>query len=75
MGESASKIPWTELALDANETAALFNLSKDRFLRTVAASPSFPERINRKPAAWKAGEVIEWRDHHRASRPGYAKRA
>lgn len=59
------KVPWTELALAADECAQLFGLSKDRFLRTVACLPTFPQRINLKPAAWKAGEVVEWRDTNR----------
>ncbi len=63
---AAEKIPWTELALNAEECAALWGISADRFLRTYACLPTFPVRIHRKPAAWKAGEVIEWRDKNRA---------
>ncbi len=70
-----SEIPWQELAICAGDAAKLFALSKDRFLRTVAARPTFPKRISAKPAAWKAGEVIEWRDRNRATRRIYAKRA
>lgn len=62
---AVEKIPWQELAMSAEECAELFGLSKDRFLRTIACAPSFPERVNLKPAAWKAGEVIDWRDGNR----------
>lgn len=62
---AAEKIPWTELAFSADECAGLFGLSKDRFLRTIACTTGFPERVNLKPAAWKVGEVIDWRDANR----------
>ncbi len=63
---AAEKIPWTELAMSADECAQLWGISADRFLRTYACLPTFPLRVHRKPAAWKAGEVIEWRDKNRA---------
>lgn len=59
------KLPWTKLALAADECAQVFGLSKDRFLRTIARLPAFPQRVSLKPAAWKAGEVVEWRGANR----------
>lgn len=61
-------IPWTELAIGADEACKLFNLSKDRFLRTVAAEPTFPGRVNYKPAAWRVGSVLDWRANHPAEK-------
>lgn len=60
-----SKIPWQELPMTAEECAELFAITADHFLRTVACKPTFPVRLTRKPATWKAGEVIEWRDENR----------
>ena len=60
-----SKIPWQELAMNAEECAELFGMTAEYFLRAVACKPTFPVRLTRKPATWKAGEVIEWRDSHR----------
>lgn len=65
VGGIRSKIPWQELPMTAEECAELFAITADHFLRTVACKPTFPVRLTRKPATWKAGEVIEWRDSHR----------
>ena len=62
----SSKVPWTELGLNANECGELFGVTGDYFLRTYACRPGFPARLTRKPATWKAGEVIEWRNTNRA---------
>lgn len=63
-----SPIPWREQAIDASEAAKLFGLSRERFLRTIACLPSFPVRVNRKPATWIAGEVVDWRSRNRADK-------
>jgi len=60
-----AKIPWSELPLNAAECAELWAISKEYFLETVACRPGFPVRLTRKPATWKAGEVIEYRDQNR----------
>ena len=65
---AAEKIPWTELAMSAAECAELWVMTPEHFLATVACKPDFPERITRKPASWKAGEVVEYRDTHRAGK-------
>lgn len=54
-----SKIPWQELAMNAEECAELFGMTAEYFLRAVACKPTFPVRLTRKPATWKAGEVID----------------
>lgn len=62
---AAEKIPWTELAMSADECGELFGVTGDYFLRTYACRPGFPARLTKKPATWKAGEVIEYRDQNR----------
>lgn len=62
---AAEKIPWTELAMNADECGELFGVTGDYFLRTYACRPGFPARLTKKPATWKAGEVIEYRDSNR----------
>lgn len=69
-----SNIPWQQQAIDANEAAKLFGLSKDRFLRNIACRSDFPKRINVRPASWVAGELIEYREKH-IQRQNYARGA
>lgn len=65
---AAEKIPWQELAMTAEECGELWGVSGEHFLRTVACKPNFPARLTRKPATWKAGEVIAYRDRNRYGR-------
>lgn len=66
---AAEKVPWTELALDAKDCAELWGgITPEHFLATYACRPGFPERITMKPAAWRAGDVIEYRNRNRPSR-------
>lgn len=65
---AAEKVPFELQAIGADGAAALFGLSKDRFLRNIACLPTFPERVNQKPATWIIGEVLEYRASHRAKR-------
>jgi len=60
-----AKIPWSELPLNAAECGELWGITAEHFLSTVACRPGFPVRLTRKPATWKAGEVIEYRDSNR----------
>ena len=66
---AAQKVPWQELPLSAEDCAELWQMTKEHFLATVACRPGFPVRLTIKPATWKAGEVIEYRDANRAGRP------
>lgn len=65
---AAEKIPWTELPMNAKECGELWGVSAEHFLARIACRPGFPDRLQRKPAIWKAGEVIEYRDRHRAEK-------
>ena len=62
---AAEKIPWQELAMDAAECAELWGISRTHFLETVACRPGFPDRLTMKPATWRAGEVVEYRNANR----------
>lgn len=57
----SDKVPWQELPLTADECGELYAVTGDHFLRTYACKPGFPARVTRKPATWKAGEVVEYR--------------
>jgi hypothetical protein len=65
---AAEKIPWTELAMSADECAELWGVSKDHFLQRVACRPGFPDRLTFKPATWRAGEVVEYRNTNRVQK-------
>ena len=65
---AAEKIPWTELAITAEECAELWGVSKDQFLQRVACRPGFPSRLTFKPATWRAGEVVEYRNENRVQK-------
>ncbi|HEU4773164.1 MAG TPA: hypothetical protein VFS82_01385 [Lysobacter sp.] len=65
---AAEKIPWTELALTAKDCGELWHVTPEHFLAKIACLPGFPERLSNKPATWKAGEIIDWRDRNRAKR-------
>lgn len=67
---AAEKIPWDQLPLNAEECAALWGVGKEHFLEAIASRPGFPQRVNLKPAAWLAGEVVEYRNRHRPQRKG-----
>lgn len=71
---AAEKIPWTELPLTAEECAALWCISPEHFLATVACLPDFPVRVTKKPASWLAGEVIEYRNTNRVGQPKNRRR-
>ena len=65
---AAEFIPWTERAMTAKDCAELWHVSAEHFLARIACRPGFPERLSLKPATWKAGEVLEWRDNNRPKR-------
>lgn len=65
---AADLIPWREHAIGAEDAAKLFGLTREWFLRTVACQPGFPRKVNARPATWIVGEVLDWRDAHRADR-------
>lgn len=67
---AAEKIPWQELAMTADECAELWGVSKEHWLATIACKPGFPERLTFKPATWRAGDVVEYRNANRVGQRG-----
>lgn len=57
---AAEKLPWQELSMTADECAELWAMTPEHFLATVACKPGFPGRRNYRPAAWRAGDVIDY---------------
>lgn len=54
-------IPWTAKAINAREVGELLGVAPNTVLNKIACRPDFPRRVNMRPAAWIAGEVLEWR--------------
>lgn len=63
-----SERAYLDEAIGAKEACKLFGLGPDRFLRTRACLPTFPQPVNRKPLAWIRCEVLAWREAHRDER-------
>lgn len=72
---AAEKIPWHELAMTADECAELWGLTKEHWLSTIACGPDFPKRLTMRPATWKAGEVVEYRNANRAGPRGRRRKS
>jgi len=62
-------IPWQELAIDAEWCGKLYGKAPRTFLETIACQPGFPKRVSYRPAAWRAGDVVEYRNANLASPP------
>ena len=63
---AAENIPYSLRAIGAEEAGGLLGCSARTVLERYACRPGFPVRVTMKPATWVAGEVIEYRDSHRA---------
>lgn len=63
-----SRIPFEEMALNAEEVGMILGYAARTVLEEVACKPGFPERLTMRPATWRAGDIIEWRDLNRAGR-------
>lgn len=63
---AAERIPFEELAIDAEEVGSILGYSARTVLEEVACKPGFPVRLTMRPATWRAGDIIEWRDANRA---------
>lgn len=66
---TSSEIPWHLRAIGAADVAALLGCAPRTVLESIACRPDFPRRLSARPATWVAGEVLEWRDRHRADPP------
>lgn len=65
---AAEKIPWEEFALNAEEVGKILGYEARTVLEVVACKPGFPVRLTMRPATWRAGDIVEWRDANRAGR-------
>jgi len=59
------RIPFQELALNADEVEQLLGCTGRQVLERIACRPDFPRRLSVRPATWVAKEILEWRDRHR----------
>lgn len=68
---AAEKIPFELLALDAAEVGALLGVERRYVLERLAPRPDFPAPVSLPGShkRWKAGEILEWREATRVSRP------
>lgn len=70
MNQPARKqiIPWELQPMNAEECAEqVFRCKPRTFLSNIACKPGFPVPIQKKPLAWRAGDVIEFRDSNPVS--------
>lgn len=65
---AAEKIPFEEMALDAEEVGRILGKSSRTVLEKLACLPEFPKRVSLRPAAWRAGDILEYRDANRDGR-------
>lgn len=65
---TVSRIPFEELAITAAEAGKMLGYSVRGLLQCVATRPDFPVRLTRKPATWRAGDVMKWRDEQQQNK-------
>ena len=68
MSEQA-QIPFEELALDAAAVGKILGQAPRMVLEKIACRPGFPARLSARPATWRAGDILEWRDANRVGLP------
>jgi hypothetical protein len=66
---SESIIPFEELALDAEAVGKILGQAPRMVLEKIACRPDFPVRVSQRPATWRAGDILEWRDANRVGLP------
>ena len=64
-----SEIPFEELALDAEAVGKILGHAPRSVLEKIACRPGFPSRLSTRPATWRAGDILEWRDANRVGLP------
>ncbi len=62
-----SRVPFEELALNAEEVGLLLGCSDRQVLERIACKRDFPKRLSIRPATWIAREVLEWREKNRGA--------
>lgn len=68
---AAELIPFEELALNAEAAGKILGCAPRTVLEEHACKPGFPPRISHRPATWRAGDILAYRDAERdANRAG-----
>jgi predicted DNA-binding transcriptional regulator AlpA len=70
---AVEKIPFEELALSAEEVGHILGKSHRTVLEKLACQPDFPKRISIRPASWRAGDILEYRDANRDGRQAHQR--
>lgn len=65
---AAEKIPYEELAIGAEEVGAILGKEARTVLERMACLPDFPPRVSLRPAKWRAGDILAYRDAIRDGR-------
>lgn len=71
---AAELIPFEELALDAEAVGKIIGQDRRTVLEKIAHRPDFPARLTLRPATWRAGDILAWRDANRAGLPARRRR-
>lgn len=66
---AAERIPFEQLALDAEEVGALLGQERRYVLERLAPLPGFPApcSMQGQQKRWLAGDILAWREANRAS--------
>ena len=59
---AAEKIPFEEMALNAEEVGKILGCQPRTVLEVHACKPGFPRKVSIRPASWRAGDILEYRD-------------
>lgn len=70
---AAEKIPYEELAIDAAEVGMILGKEARTVLERLACLPNFPKRVSMRPAKWRAGDILEYRDAIRDGRQAHRR--
>jgi predicted DNA-binding transcriptional regulator AlpA len=60
--QASDSIPFEERALDADDVGMILGLKPRTVLECYACREDFPTRLSIRPATWRAGDILEWRD-------------
>lgn len=70
---AAEKIPFEEMALSAEDVGHILGKSPRTVLEKLACLPNFPARVSIRPAAWRAGDILDYRDANRDGRQAHQR--
>ena len=67
---AAIRIPQAEVAIGAEDVAKLLGCEPRTVLECHACKPEFPARLSVRPARWRYGDVLTYRDSLKAGLQG-----